>query len=594
MPLPRGRRRGRRIVGGTILVGLALSAVGLLPTTPSAFASGDDYPYRGLGQCPLVPLPPVKPGGQPGRPGGPVKPGAPTHPGTPAHPASPGAPTASGPPRPGAPTTPPVPRRCAKHIWFYNGSYGDPWGFALRNCTSFVAWRLRMTNGLSGFENHFGGVHWGNADRWDDAAAELGYVVDDMPAVGAVAETDSGRVGHVAWVSAVGDGTVTVEEYNFGVAGGYGVRTVPTSDFHYLHLADVAPAPYLGSTRAGLATADSHGFAWTARTTDHGALLVRRPTGQVGHLRAPGGWSALAAPTVTTDHQGRVWVAAVTRTGRVLAAHTASAASRLGPVRPLGAVSATTASPVLTAATDGVRLLTVTAAGDLLERHTLGSAAHHWSRPHRLGLPGSWSTHAAPATATDPHGRLWLAAVTRSGVLQVQHSVGATRWSGFHPADHRTWSVTSSPALAAAGDGRVWLASVDATGTLTVRHTGVSGAHWFPGRTVAGRWSPYASPALAVDRGGRTWLGAVDSDGHVAVRSDAPGTDMWRTARGLPRVPASLTGSPALATAPDGSVLVGVTDGRGHAVWRRPVGPTMLLPVAHGPHGGGFTVSRFL
>jgi hypothetical protein len=41
-------------------------------------------------------------------------------------------------------------------------------------------------------------------------------------------------------------------------------------------------------------------------------------------------------------------------------------------------------------------------------------------------------------------------------------------------------------------------------------------------------------------------------------------------------------------------VLVGVTDGAGHAVWRRPVGPTALLPVAHGPHGGGFTVSRFL
>ncbi|HET7430255.1 MAG TPA: CHAP domain-containing protein [Nocardioides sp.] len=580
-----------------ILGGLALSVVGLLPTTPRAHAAGDDYPYRGLGQCPLVPLPPVKPGPQPGRPGGPATPGAPTHPGPPAHPAapaSPGAPGSPAPTEPGGPTKPPVPRQCAKHLWFYNGSYGDPWGFALRNCTSFVAWRLRTTNGLDAFENHFGGVHWGNADQWDGAASALGYLVDDMPAVGAVAQTDDGRVGHVAWVSAVGDGTVTVEEYNLAVAGGYDVRTVPTSDFRYLHLADVAPAPYLGSTRAGLATADAHGSAWTARTTANGALLVRRPTGQVGHLRAPGGWSPHAAPTVTTDHQGRVWVAAVTTAGRVLAAHTASGAPRLGPMRPLRAVSATTSSPVLAPAADGVRLLTVTPAGDLLERHTLGPAARHWSRPHRLGLPGSWSTHAAPSTATDPHGRLWLAAVTRRGVLQAQHAVGEHRWSGFHPVDHRTWSVTSSPALAAGGDGRVWLASVDATGSLSVRHTGTSGGHWFPGRTVAGTWSPYASPALAVDRGGRTWLGAVGADGRVAVRSAAPGTERWRPARGLPRVPASLTGSPALTTAPDGSVLVGVTDGAGHAVWRRPVGPTTLLPVAHGPHGGGFTVSRFL
>jgi len=76
-----------------------------------------------------------------------------------------------------------------------------------------VAWRLRTTNGLSDFENHFGGVHWGNADHWDEAAADLGYVVDDMPAVGAVAQTDAGRVGHVAWVSAVGDGMEAEETH---------------------------------------------------------------------------------------------------------------------------------------------------------------------------------------------------------------------------------------------------------------------------------------------------------------------------------------------------------------------------------------------
>jgi hypothetical protein len=107
MPFPRGRRRGRRIVGGMILGGLALSVVGLLPTTPRAHAAGDDYPYRGLGQCPLVPLPPVKPGPQPGRPGGPATPGAPTPPGPPPPPAPPPPPP---PPNPAAPTNPPVPR----------------------------------------------------------------------------------------------------------------------------------------------------------------------------------------------------------------------------------------------------------------------------------------------------------------------------------------------------------------------------------------------------------------------------------------------------------------------------------------------------
>ena len=304
-------------------VATIVSLVGLVAP---AHASGDDYPYRGLGQCPLVPLPPKHPGlqtgGAPGKPGAPVHPGGTSHPGQPGQSGTPhGGPHPTTPP---GPPKPPPPRVCAKHIWFYNGSYGDPWGFALRNCTSFVAWRLRMTNGMDDFENHFGGVHWGNAENWDDAAAELGYLVDDVPAVGAVAQTDSGRVGHVAWVMAVGDGTVTVEEYNMAVAGGYDVRTVPTSDFRYLHLADTAPAPYLGSSRPGVATADAHDGTWSARTTAGGDLLVNRPSGHPVRLGAHGMWSADAAPSVVTDAHGRIWVAAVTQGGRVLALHTAS------------------------------------------------------------------------------------------------------------------------------------------------------------------------------------------------------------------------------------------------------------------------------
>src|SRR5690242_13383766 len=269
MPPHLQRRRGRRGVGWVLSVATILSFVGL--AAPS-YADGDDYPYRGLGLCPLVPLPPKHPG--PHTPGGPGKPGTPGHP---QHPGTPGHPN-GGPHQPGKPggtgQTPPPPRVCAKHIWLYNGSYGDPWGFALRNCTSFVAWRLRETNGIGDFTNNLGGGRFGNAENWDDDAEALGYLVDDVPAVGAVAQTDNGRVGHVAWVSAVGDGTVTVEEYNYYVAGGYDVRTVPASDFRYLHLADVAPDPSLGSTRAAATTAAPGGGTWTARVAPHGDLTV--------------------------------------------------------------------------------------------------------------------------------------------------------------------------------------------------------------------------------------------------------------------------------------------------------------------------------
>ncbi len=578
MPSHAQGRRGRRSVAWALSVATALSWIGL--AAPS-YATGDDYPYAGLGKCPLVPLPPKAPD----------KPGKPGHPGKPAHPGRPGAP--GQPAQPTQPPKPPPPRVCAKHIWFYNGSYGDPWGFALRNCTSFVAWRLRTTNGLSGFENHFGGVHWGNAGHWNEAAAALGYLVDDVPAVGAVAQTDAGRVGHVAWVSAVGDGTVTVEEYNMAVAGGYDVRTVPTSSFRYLHLEDTAPAPYLGSTRAGVATNDAHGGTWSAHTTPGGHLVVRRPSGRATHLTTPAGWSSAAAPSLVTDAQGRVWVAAVTRAGRVVTTHTAPGSAAFSRPRP-ALRAATTASPAL--AVDGqgrVRLFAVSGSGTLLERHARVTHPGRWSHPHRLGLRGSWSTHAAPSTTTDGSGRIWLAAVTRHGRLLSRHSARhGLHWSAFHVVDHRAWSVTSTPALADAPDGRVWLAGIGRRGDLVVRHTDAASDRWQHAARLAGTWSPYSSPALTIDPDGRAWLAAVGTKGDLTVTSKPLGAPAWHRSGGLPHGKESETRSPGL-TSTVGGVLVAVTGQHGSAVWRRPHGPSDL-PAAHGPRGGGRWVSRFL
>ena len=112
-----------------------------------------------------------------------------------------------------------------------------------------------------------------------------------MPAIGAVAQTDAGRVGHVAWVSAIGPGTVTIEEYNHGSAGGYGTRTVPVGDFRYLHLADVAPSPLVGSDRPVVSVPDGLGESWTARVDDRGTLLADRPRPTAR------GWSVAVAPS---------------------------------------------------------------------------------------------------------------------------------------------------------------------------------------------------------------------------------------------------------------------------------------------------------
>ncbi|MGL6299466.1 CHAP domain-containing protein [Streptococcus iniae] len=90
----------------------------------------------------------------------------------------------------------------------------------LRQCTSFVAFRLSTTNGF----NLPAG--YGNADSWGHIAKAQGFLVNQIPQVGAVAWFDKGvnyshrDYGHVAWVAEVSGDYVTLEEYNYNAGQG--------------------------------------------------------------------------------------------------------------------------------------------------------------------------------------------------------------------------------------------------------------------------------------------------------------------------------------------------------------------------------------
>ena len=120
------------------------------------------------------------------------------------------------------------------------GSINDPWGFANRHCTSFVAWRLNR-DGMA-FANRMGGLEMGNASEWDDSARALGYRVDNVPAVGAVAqwnayEDGTSYLGHVAYVEKVTrNGEAVIEEYNGLVEGGWSRDTLRAP--RYIHFID--------------------------------------------------------------------------------------------------------------------------------------------------------------------------------------------------------------------------------------------------------------------------------------------------------------------------------------------------------------------
>jgi surface antigen len=126
----------------------------------------------------------------------------------------------------------------------------DRWNFYTRECTSFVAWRINNDAGVA-FTNQYGGVTWGNAGNWASAARAVGVAVDTTPTVGSVAQfpggvDGAGSMGHVAWVIGVGNGTVTVEDYNYSDAYdgytyyNYSQHTVATAGLNFIHFAGVA------------------------------------------------------------------------------------------------------------------------------------------------------------------------------------------------------------------------------------------------------------------------------------------------------------------------------------------------------------------
>ncbi len=106
-------------------------------------------------------------------------------------------------------------------------SYGGN-GYDYGWCTYYVATRVAVPN------------NWGNANTWDNYARLSGWTVSSRPIAGAIAQTDAGWGGHVAYVEAVSDdGTMIKYSDMNGLAGwgrvGYS-GWVPAATFpHYIY-----------------------------------------------------------------------------------------------------------------------------------------------------------------------------------------------------------------------------------------------------------------------------------------------------------------------------------------------------------------------
>ncbi|KAH0594133.1 hypothetical protein MHUMG1_07972 [Metarhizium humberi] len=96
-------------------------------------------------------------------------------------------------------------------------------------CTGFAAFRAVNRMGVTNFTEY---GQWGNANKWASVASKGGLTVNTTPAPGAIAWTERGTYGHVAFVHAVNGDQLEIEDYN-GIGGNekYGNGKQPKSQY---------------------------------------------------------------------------------------------------------------------------------------------------------------------------------------------------------------------------------------------------------------------------------------------------------------------------------------------------------------------------
>jgi len=132
----------------------------------------------------------------------------------------------------------------------YTTNASDRWGFTVRQCVSFVAWReAQAGHPVSNISQR-----WGSAANWDDTARARGVWISSQPRVGAIAQWNAyersawyangstvangtmsaGGYGHVAWVRYVyGDGSALIEQYNMSGNRSYSTMRVKAPRYLY-------------------------------------------------------------------------------------------------------------------------------------------------------------------------------------------------------------------------------------------------------------------------------------------------------------------------------------------------------------------------
>lgn len=355
-------------------------------------------------------------------------------------------------------------------------SMADPWLFYNRECTSFVAWRVNHVSNVP-FHNYYGGVHWGDASNWRNAANAVGVPVDNNPVVGAVAWWAAGSPGssrgHVAWVQSNSGSSIMVEEYNYLHRGGYDTRVIAVGSSMwpsgFLHIKDlalraIAHPVVSGMPKVGLKLTTSVG-SWSPGGATYQFSWLANGTPIAGATRRT------FAPTADQVGKKIRSVVVATKSGM----RTARSTSALTAPVARGTFTSSAAPTISGTAQVGLQLSATTGAWS-----PAGTYGYQWSA-NKVAIPGATTSTFSPTAAQ------------LGKVIRVRVTSSAPGYDAAHS--------TSAPTVDVAPGQFARTAAPTITGTPQVDSPlSASSGTWTPAGAVAYQWLADGAPIAGATR----------------------------------------------------------------------------------------------
>lgn len=334
--------------------------------------------------------------------------------------------------------------------WLNGVRYGesDPWAYYLRNCTSYVAWKL---NSIGVPASQFEGL--GNGGDWyNDAPSGERSSTPAAWDAAVVPGTQSNPFGHVAFVESVNtDGTITVSEYNHDAQG---------------H----------GDTRTG--TAASMGFT---EFVDFGVHPTNSPNGtpQPGPTFTP---AIIQRPSGETD------VAVVGPANSLVFYYNAQGSQTWGKITVPGAQAYS--SPAIVQRSSGETDIAVEGPNNSLDFYYNAQGSQNWGE---VTVAGAGTTYSTPAVIQRPSGETDIAVEGPNNTLSFYYNAqGSQNWGGGPISGSH---AGSEPAIVQRSTGETDIAVTNPDNSLDFYYNAAGSGSWGVSHVAVTGWA-YSAPSM--------------------------------------------------------------------------------------------------